>query len=275
MTPFTQFAAEGLHISISAEPVFHIGGFAITNSMLLGVGGYILVLGWLMYVARAARDDRKKGFFTRLAIWCFTGLYKTVSDIVPNQRIRKLVAPLAISLFFYIAIQYYLGILPIVGEAITVDGKPLLRGPDADLNLTFGLAILAMIMVQVFAVIKHGLGGNLRRYFRNPIKNPMGAFEGILELVGEFSRLLALSIRLFGNVFAGEVLLTVVIWLTHFASPALLPVFYIFELFIGGIQAYVFFMLTTVFTGLAVADHGDHSTEHSPADDKKLVASVT
>jgi F-type H+-transporting ATPase subunit a len=96
----------------------------------------------------------------------------------------------------------------------------------------------------------------------------MGFFEGLLELVAEFSRLIALSMRLFGNVFAGEVLLMIVTWLTQFASPLLLPFLYIFEMFIGGIQAYVFFSLTVVFAGLAVSDHGGE-TEHSSMMSKK------
>jgi F-type H+-transporting ATPase subunit a len=241
--------------------------------MLLGLVGFILVVVWLLYVARRAGDDRKKGFFTRLAIWCFEGLYNTISEIIPNQKIRRLITPFAISLFFYIALQYYVGLLPVVGEVITVDGKPLLRGPDADLNLTFGLAILTIILVQVLAVVKHGFRGNLRRYLKNPIKNPVGAFEGLLELIAEFSRLIALSMRLFGNVFAGEVLLLIVAWLTQFLSPLLLPFFYIFELFIGGIQAYVFFTLTVVFAGLAVADH-DHPNEHSSTETNNLAVSV-
>ena len=94
----------------------------------------------------------------------------------------------------------------------------------------------------------------MSRYFRNPFKNPIGFFEGILELISEFSRLIALSMRLFGNVLAGEILIIIVTWLTGYVSPALLPFVYIFEMFIGGIQAYVFFSLTVVFSGLAVAD---------------------
>ena len=153
-------------------------------------------------------------------------------------------------------------------------GTPLLRGLVADLNVTFALAIISMVMAQVYAARVHGFFGNLGRYFRNPFKDPAGAFEGILELIAEFSRLLALSLRLFGNVFAGEVLLVAVAYVAaYFASIAMLP-FMLFELFIGTVQAYVFFMLTTVFISLGTAhhDHGDSagtppsSSDHSPAD---------
>ena len=92
------------------------------------------------------------------------------------------------------------------------------------------------------------------------------AFVGILELVAEFSRLLGLSFRLFGNVLAGEVLLIMIAYLTQYLSPLTLQPFYIFELFIGGIQAYIFFMLSTVFISLGLAHHDEsHESDHSPS----------
>lgn len=272
----TPFFANAMHISIKAEPIFEIAGVGITNSMIMSVLGYIIVLLWLLWISRKATqpETKKKGFFTRLGIWCFTGLYNTCREIIPSKKLCDIVAPFAISLFFFIGLQYYVGILPFVGEAITLDGTPLFRGPAADLNFTFALAILAIVVIQMVATIKHGFGGNIGRYIRNPFKDPMGFFEGLLELVAEFSRLIALSMRLFGNVFAGEILIMIAYWLTQFASPVLLPFVYIFELFIGGIQAYVFFSLTVVFAGLAVADHGDHSKEHQP-EPKKVTEGVS
>lgn len=269
--------AEGLHISIKAEPIFELGGIAITNSMITGVIGYVLILLWLTWVARKAQEPetKKKGFFTRLVFWCFTALYDTCREVIPDKKICNIVAPFAISLFFFIALQYYIGILPFVGDAITWNGVPLFRGPNADLNLTFGLAILAIILIQVMATIKHGFKGNIARYIRNPIKDPMGFFEGILEIIAELSRLIALSMRLFGNVFAGEILILIVVWMTQFVSPVLLPFIYIFELFIGGIQAYVFFSLTIVFTNLAVADHSHESEHPEKVEDKKLAKGVS
>lgn len=272
----SMFFAEALHISIKAEPVFSVGGINITNSMLVSVIGYFLVLGWLLWVAKKAQqpEEKKKGFFTRLAIWCFTGLYNTCREIIPNKKLCNIIAPFAISLFFFIALQYYVGLLPFVGDAITWDGTPMFRSGVADLNFTFALSILAIVLIQILATIKHGFKGNIGRYLRNPLKDPIGAFEGLLELVAEFSRLIALSMRLFGNVFAGEVLILIVAWLTQFASPILMPFVYIFELFIGGIQAYVFFSLTVVFAGLAVEEHGDHSKEHQP-EPKKILEGVS
>lgn len=244
-------------VSIKAEGLFDFGYLTLTNSEILSVLGFVVTVVWLCYVGRKvrrAKPDDKFGFFTRLAIWCFSALYKTCKEIIPNPKICKIIAPFAITLFFYIGIQYYVGLLPIAGDALTWNGTPLLRGAVADLSFTFALAILVIVLVQIVAIVKHGFSGNARRYFRNPFKNPLGFFEGLLELISEFSRLLSLSIRLFGNVLAGEILIIIVSQLAGRASPIMMPVVYIFEMFVGGIQAYVFFSLTVVFAGIATED---------------------
>lgn len=268
------FAAANLHIEIKAEPIFQIGSFIVTNSMLTGAIGYALVI-WLFFAVRRAIKTGKGNYLTKAVTWVFEMLYNTVREVIPDQAIAKRVAPLAITLFFVIVINYWMGILPGVGTITTAEGTPVFRGLVADLNVTFALAIITMVMAQVYAAKVHGFFGNLGRYLKNPIKDPAGAFEGILELIAEFSRLLALSLRLFGNVFAGEVLLVAVGYVAaYFASIALLP-FMVFELFIGAVQAYVFFMLTTVFISLGVVSHGSHETssiDHSPADKNTLAA---
>jgi F-type H+-transporting ATPase subunit a len=275
MQYLTQFASESVHVSLPAETVFHIGSFPITNSMVLGVLGYIIILGVFFYVAWALKTGHKNRFVSMIQ-WGFEMLYKTVEDVMGNKKAAHRLAPLAITMFFFILTQYWLGTLPIVGP-ITWDGVPLFRGLAADLNTTFALAIITIVMGQVYAIRQHGVFGNIGRYFKNPFKDPAAAFEGILELIAEFSRGVALSLRLFGNVFAGEVLLMMVGFLTSYFAPLTLPPFLIFELFIGAIQAYIFFMLTVVFISLGLAHHGDdHSNEsdHSPArSPKKAVAS--
>jgi F-type H+-transporting ATPase subunit a len=268
MQQLSQFASENTpHVSLAADELFNIGGFLpITNAMVLGLLGYAAVISLLVYVAHVVKKETKRNFLVKLIVWMYEGLYRTVENVVGDKEIARKFAPLPIAMFFFVIVQYYLGILPFVGP-ITVDGVPLFRGFAADLNTTFGLAILMLVAAQIYAIKTHGFFGNIGRYLRNPFKDPAGAFEGILEIFAEFSRTVALSLRLFGNVFAGEVLLVMIAFLTqHFAVFAL-PPFYIFELFIGGIQAYIFFMLTTVFVSLGLVKHGSHddAADHSPA----------
>ncbi len=273
------FAATGPHISIKAEEIFNIGGFPITNSHALGLVG-ILILVALLFRTRAAVIGKKEhNFFTRLVHWVFDGLYKTVEEVIPDKVWARRVAPLAITIFFFVIAQYWMGILPIVGSIVVGEhATPLFRPIVADLNMTFALAIVTIVAAQVYAFKYLGFKGNMGRYFVNPLKSPIMAFVGILELVAEFSRLLGLSFRLFGNVLAGEVLLVMVAYLTQYVSPIALQPFYIFELFIGGIQAYIFFMLTVVFISLGLSHHDDsdeHSIDHSPVDRLKTVENET
>lgn len=257
----TTFAAETTpHVSIAAEKIFSLFGFPVTNSLLTGILGYGLLLALLFYVAGKVKRGEKNRFVSMIQ-WIYEGLYKTVEEVTGDKAVARRLAPLAISLFFFILVQYWVGILPFVGP-ITVDGVPVFRGLAADLNTTFALAIITIVMAQVYAIRKLGFFGNIGRYIRNPFKDVAGAFEGILELIAEFSRMMGLSLRLFGNVFAGEVLLLMIGFLTAYAAPLALPPFLIFELFIGAIQAYIFFMLTVVFISLGLAGHGDHGDHH-------------
>lgn len=258
------FAATGPHISVKAQEIFQVYGVSVTNSHLLGVLG-IAVLVWLLIATKnAVLQKHPHNFFTRLMAWAFNGLYNTVHQVIPDQAWAKRVAPLTITIFFFVIAQYWLGLLPFVGP-ITIDeyGTPLFRGGVADLNMTFALALITIVAAQVYAVKYLGFKGNLGRYFVSPFKNPIMTFVGILELIAELSRLLGLSFRLFGNVLAGEVLLIMIAYLTQYLSPIALQPFYIFELFIGGIQAYIFFMLSTVFISLGLQHHGDDEEKHT------------
>lgn len=267
-------AAAGPHISIKADEIANVAGVSITNSHALGLLG-LLVLVWLMFRTRAAVLGKKKhNFATRLVHWAFDGLYDTVRQVIPDETWARRVAPLSITIFFFVLAQYWLGLLPFVGPVTVGDhGTPLFRGGVADLNMTFGLAIVTIIAAQIYAFKYLGFKGNMGRYFINPLKDPIMAFVGILELVAELSRLLGLSFRLFGNVLAGEVLLIMIAFLAQYVSPVALQPFYLFELFIGGIQAYIFFMLTTVFISLGLAHHDTHEPTdhvHSPVEPKQL-----
>ncbi|HSH55334.1 MAG TPA: F0F1 ATP synthase subunit A [Candidatus Limnocylindrales bacterium] len=254
------FAAEKTpHVSLAPEAVFSLFGFPITNSLITGIFGYGLLFAVMFYVAGKVKRGEKNRFVSAIQ-WAFEGLYSTVQQVTGDKVVAKRLMPLAVSLFFFILVQYWLGVLPIVGP-ITWNGVPLFRGLAADLNTTFALAIITIVMAQVYAIRMHGFGGNLSRYFRNPFRDVAGAFEGVLELIAEFSRLMGLSLRLFGNVFAGEVLLMMIAFLTVYATPIALPPFMAFELFIGAVQAYIFFMLTVVFISLGLAGHGDHGTD--------------
>lgn len=246
------FASEQLHVSLPAEKLFEIGSFPVTNSMVMMAVAYTLVSIILFRTARRLRQGKLTRGSTAVH-WMFEILLKTVEDVVGDKEKARRIAPLPITIFFLVLIGYYLGLLPVVGAVKWHDAE-MFRGAITDLNFTFALAIITMISVQVFAIKQHGIFGNAKRYFISPLKDPAHSFEGLLELVAEFSRGIALSFRLFGNVFAGEVLIAVIAVLTGWLAPVTQPFFLIFELFIGAIQSYVFFMLTVVFVSLGAAE---------------------
>jgi len=263
-------AAESPHISIAPETLFHVGPLLITNSQLLGLVGAVLTFG-ILYAAAKAFQKNKAGRFAHLIMWAFESLYDTTVEVIGDKKIAKKVVPLAVTLVFFFVINNWLGLLPIVGP-ITYGDAPLLRGVAADLNTTFALAVISIVTAQVWAMRRRGFFGNLGRYFVNPFKDPLHAFEGVLEFVAEFTRTAALALRIFGNVFGGEVLLGVIGFLTGYASVLALPIFYSLELFVGAVQGYVFFMLTIAFISLGLPGEEDaHGHEPAPADELESV----
>lgn len=263
----TQTLAVGPHISIAPEVLFHFGPLVITNTQVLGSVGVIILLAVLFGTKRAIQKG-SRGRFMHAVLWLFESLYDTTVEVIGDKTVAKKVLPLAVTLMLFFMINNWLGLLPVVGSVSYHTGEgnvELLRGVAADMNTTFALAIISMGTAQIWAIKRRGFFGNLGRYFASPLKDPLHTFEGFLEFIAEFSRTAALGLRIFGNVFGGEVLLGVIGYLTSYASPIALPLFYCLELFVGAVQAYVFFMLTIAFISLGLPNpdegHGAHEAE--------------
>lgn len=237
-------------ISLAPERIGHIAGFPITNSMF----GMLLAAMSLVVIARQLSRRLKpvpsKGqAAAELVIEWLLGLM----DNVTNDRARsKRFFPIVATIFFFVLAMNWLGLLPIygtIGVHRIVEGHstfiPFLRGGSADLNMTVAIATVSVVAAQVFGVIYVGAKHHLRKYF-NP--NPTMTFPGIIEFIGEFTKIISFSFRLFGNIFAGEVLLLVISTLVPLVAP--IP-FFALEIFVGFIQAFVFALLTLVFFQIA------------------------
>lgn len=137
---------------------------------------------------------------------------------------------------------------------------PLFRAPSSDLNLTFGLALTTMVLVQIFGFRERGLSylGNFIRFDafakKGFLMGLIDFFVGALELVSEFAKIISFSFRLFGNIFAGEVILIVI---SALVTLGMILVFFGLEIFVGFIQAFVFFILSLVFFSIATKHHGE------------------
>lgn len=266
---FSTFAAAGASVPLAAEPVLHLGPLAITNSMLLGVICAVLVVS--LFTMAAGRSSVKPR--SRLAFFFETlveAIIQVASDTFGSRDKAVKHLPLLISLFTFILVSNLSGLLPGVGTVTitTEEGAlPLLRPFTTDLNGTLALAILTIGTVQFYAVRELGIVQHLKHYFSDTPWNPMNLFIGLIEVMGEFIRIITLSMRLFGVIYAGEVLLGVIGSLSGNLAPiATVPV-YLIEIFFSLIQAYLFVMLTSVYLALATRnEHEEHAAEddHGP-----------
>lgn len=244
-----------IHISITAEKLFTLGGtLPVTNSLLTS---WIVMASLLAFSLVATRKlSVIPGSVQSVAEIVVDSVYTLFYSVLHEKT--QVFFPFLGTLFLFIISMNWVGLLPGVGtiglrgqEAGHETFTPLFRAGTADLNMTLALAFLAVIIIQYSGL--RSLGATYLKRFIN-FKNPIYFFVGILELIGEFSRVISFAFRLFGNIFAGEVLLTVI----AFLMPLLVPLpFMGLELFVGFIQALVFSMLTAVFLSQAsAASHG-------------------
>lgn len=243
---------KGPHISIKPEILFHPFGFPLTNTQLTSIVVFFLFVAMAVFYYLQINKVKKSGFFY-LIHFVIKTLYDFLATVV-GKKIDSLF-PLLGSLFFYILLLNWFGLLPGVGSLLikVKEGHeivlvPLFRGATTDLNTTLMLAIVSFTNIQYYGFKELGFGGYLHKFFN--FSNPISIATGVLELVSEFSRIISFAFRLFGNIFAGEVILTII----AFLIPVLVTFpFLMLEIFVGFIQAFVFAMLTAVFINLAVA----------------------
>lgn len=265
----TTFASEGTSIPLAAEPIFTFLGLHVTNSMLFGLFIATLVLAVFGFAARrsSARPANKFAF----AIESLVEYVLQVGEDNFGSREKALKhMPLLLTLFVFILFSNLSGLIPGVGTINIHSGGetvPLLRAFTADFNSTLALAILTIGTVQFYAITELGLWRHIKHYFSvaEPWWSPINFLMGPIEIASELIRIMTLSMRLFGVIYAGEVLLHVIGDLAgNFGWAATFPI-YLLEIFFSAIQAYLFMMLSLVY--MANATHDDHA-EH---DDKRPV----
>jgi F-type H+-transporting ATPase subunit a len=297
-----------IHVEIAAETLFHIGPFPFTNSflmMLLVMTGIILFGRW---VARSLQviPGRRQG-----AVEMVVEFLLNLVEGTAGKRVGRRIFPLVSALFIFIIVANYSGLLPGVGTigyyhaeeeddeageeqveagagtyevaavpaaANSAPGEdagedhgethqvlvPWFRAPNADLNMTIAMALITFTVVQIAGITAHGVKGRIKHMADPPFMFP-------IELISEFSRIISLSARLFGNIFAGEVLLTVMFTLAATIRVAVVPfaipvIFLGLELLFGFIQALVFALLTLIYITLATADSHGGDADHGHAE---------
>ncbi len=243
-----------MNISINAETLFEIGGFPITNSML-ATSLFVIILAIVTFIGTRKMKSHPKGLQNALEM-VVEMIHNLTHNIIDNNKVAKVVFPLIATFFIFIIANNWAGLIPGFGSIGIYEMKeghqvlvPLLRSANADLNTTIMLALVSVIVIQVVGIGVIGLKSYSKKFFN--FSSPILFFVGILELISEFIKIISFSFRLFGNVFAGEVLLIVITALVPYILP--MP-FYGLELFVGFIQALVFMMLTLVFIKMATVE---------------------
>lgn len=257
-------------IPLAAEPIFHVGSFPVTNTFLMT----ILTTGLLLTVAVLATRKVKliPGKLQNFMEFVIEAMYNQAEPMLGDKT--KIFLPLLGTFFLFIIVANYLGLFPGVGPIGLYevhDGHkilvPFLRGINSDLNVTLGLALISVVATQYAGIRYQGLLGYVKHYFHSPLQGGLimlvggsliGLAIGLIEVVSEFTKVASLSLRLFGNIFAGENLLTTISGLFAFGAPV--P-FMLLEVLVGFIQATIFFMLTLVFISIMTA-HPEESGAH-------------
>jgi len=264
--------------TLYAEPIGHIGSLTITNSLFTTWVVVFIVLAITLAIKIKAKLIPKgiQNIFEML----IDGAMDLADQVTGSKKITARVFPLAFSIFIFVLINNWLGLLPFGGFGLvetTEHGRffiPFIRSGTADINTTLALGVISVIGANIFGIVSIGVwkmfnkyvnvnafGDMIKKVRKEPtvlISAPIVFFVGILELVGEFAKIASLSFRLFGNVFAGEVLLVSMGAILAYVLP--LP-FMGLEIFVGFIQAFIFSILTLTYFTIAAQDH-EHEEDH-------------
>jgi F-type H+-transporting ATPase subunit a len=274
-----EHAGEEHHtLPLNAVELFHVGSFAVTNSMLVT---WIVAALVILFAQIATRNIKAiPSGAQNFAEWIVEGLYDFLSGVIGADLVKRTFWFFA-TIFIFILTLNWFGLIPGVGtigwghnSAATggfIVTRPLLRGANADLNLTFAMSAMFFVCWIIWAIQANGPGGVLLHIF-----GPKGAttgllkvlmvviffIVGLLEIVSILFRPVSLSFRLFGNVYAGENMLESMAHLVP-SLAWLIPIpFYFMELLVGLVQALVFMLLTAVFTLLIAQHEPEHAGHH-------------
>lgn len=251
--------------TLFAETVFHVGDFPITNSLLTSWLAAFLIL--ILALVIRAKNSRIPSVFQSFMETIVEGALDMMDLVTSDRNKSRKVFPIVFSIFLFVLINNWLGLLPGLGS-LTYNGTAIFRGGTADLNTTLALGLFAVISANIFGILV--VGGwnyfnkfvNLKALMEIPGKiskdptivlvNPINFFVGLIEIVSEVAKVASLSFRLFGNIFAGEVLIASISALVAYGVP--LP-FMFLEVIVGIIQALIFAILTLVYYTIASTEH--------------------
>ncbi|MFC2016234.1 F0F1 ATP synthase subunit A [Chloroflexota bacterium] len=264
------------HPKLPAEVIFHLFGFPITNSIIAAWLTIIVLVGFSYAVTRRLRlIPRRLQALLEFALGALLNFCQSIAGEKNGRRFFPVVA----TIFLFVAFNAWLSLLPGFGSITvhTADGEAhLLRGANTDINMPLAIALVSFVFVECFGLRLLGIGylkkfvnvgqflTGLRHLGRGRLSAGMGGifngviqiFIGLVEALSEMVRIVSFTLRLFGNMTAGEILLLMATFLVPFLFA--LP-FYGLELLVGFVQALIFSGLTLIFLTVAVTSHEDEA----------------
>ena len=241
----------GFTISLTAQPLFSFFGVPITNAL---ISTWLVMAALLLGAFLIGRSlTLSPGKLQAGVEMFFEYVLKMLEDTFGSRALATAYFPLIATIFIFILAANWFEFLPLI-DSVTVRGVSLLHTPTTDLNLTLALALISFFVIEISGIGALGIlryGGK----FVNLQGGATGFAVGLLEIVGDLARIISFSFRLFGAIFAGEVLLLVI---AHFLPYIASVPFMAFEVFIGLLQAGVFAILTMAFIKIAITAHGAH-----------------
>jgi len=231
-----------------------VGSLPITNTLLTSWVSVVILL--TLAVVLGARLRMVPGKFQTLVESLVLFMQEFVEETLENKVWARRVFPLLLAIFLFILTSNLIEFTPGIGSIGFHAGEkfiPLFRSVNTDLNVTLALAIIVVLAIEIMGIIAVGFFRYAGKFFN--FSSPLNFVIGIIEFVSEMSRFVSFSFRLFGNIFAGEVLIAVV----TFFAPYIVPVpLMAFETFVGFVQAAVFALLTLFFVKLAITPATEH-----------------
>jgi F-type H+-transporting ATPase subunit a len=260
----SHFAADsGPNVHVAPGHILHIGSLTITNSVFYGWICAVVIVTLLIWVARQVTVKPKGGLiqFIEVGVDFITNLVESSFD---DKKIGRKYVPFFVTIFFFILLNNWLGLLPFVGEGFQSNQAPLFRPFTGDLNGTLAIGVFTMLFVYASSIREAGGPIKfLRHFFIGNPRNPLYFVIGVLEMFTDLTRVISLSLRLFLNVTIGEILIAVFAYLGHVAAPLTALPFTLLEIFVGALQAYIFTILSTMYLSIAV----NHATTHHSGSD--------
>lgn len=279
------------HVSLAPDTIFYIGGFPVTNTLFCT--WISLVVLFLMFFFARQRKLIPSGWQNFME-WMIEALLGLVEGVVGKVRAKKFF-PLVAAFFLFILVSNLLDVIPTIDTVGTIDWTqiqqinaaghtnyqpvlgfllfgpisnalvPWVRPATTDLNLNLAMALIAVITPQVFGFATLGFGEHVSKYlnfkalFKFSLTGFIEFFVGLLEIISEIARVISLAFRLFGNIFAGSVVLAVFAFILPFLADI---IFIPFEIFVAVVQAFVFALLALTYLQLATSSHAEPESEH-------------